>query len=64
MFIHIPATPAQNLNATISDIDMRNIVNYQNDVSHSPLSPLAVPFSPLAAPELSASTFIESGDAI
>ena len=45
----LPSTPVQSLNATMCDIDVRNIACY-SDNKHSMLSPLAVPFSPSVAP--------------
>ena len=45
----LPSTPVQGLNATISDIDMRNIA-IQSDPRYSIMSPLAAPFAPSVAP--------------
>ena len=62
--IHMSATPVQNLNVTISDIEVRNIEIHQRNVSQSMLSPLVAPFSPMDASGLSNSTITESGTVI
>ena len=47
----LPSTPVQRLNATISDIDVRNIA-IQNDTRYSVLSPSFAPFTPSVTPRV------------
>ena len=47
--VQLPSTPVQSLNATMSDIVVRNSA-YHDDNMHSMLSPTATPFSPRTAP--------------